>query len=322
MIVNRYPTSQPFEETELIKTTRTTGHTAGGEVAAGLSPTVKLSAAATRTFGVDKTTSEWNVIPDIVDEVAEAVSGVSAIWKYAHNDVISNPVKKCTFNHKFHPRATFGFLTSKTQVEVELTVFWSSNRNSPETPNKLRDFFPVWFRTKKSNPIFFNFLHQIAVVVDLEKIPAGDAWAIPEMKTDNIKMEDLNPSKTPVPLERTTEIAQQYSKSGRIYDIVTTDCEVIIKAAVEGRVELTPEERTGVNIRCVVACRKTNIIFHMIGRQSVLLQIPQAAQSPDASPLSSAGHSAFLTPSPSPEPRPSAQHEDDRSSDITAVGTN
>jgi len=246
-ILNSYPNSQPFEETELIKTSHTTSQSAGGEVAMSVSgPAVKAGASGTRTSGVDKTTSQWIVTPDIDEEVAGAVSGASAIWKYAHNDLVSDPVKQCRFNPKFHPRATFGFQTIKTEVQVELTVFWSSNSNFPEPQGKLRDLFPVWLRTKKSNPIFFNFLHQIAVVVDLEKIPVGDSWTLPEMKTDNIKMEDLDPLKTPVTLERTTDIAQQYSESGQIDDIVSTDCEVFIKTAVEGKVELTPEERLGV----------------------------------------------------------------------------
>ena len=81
------------------------------------------------------------------------------------------------------------------------------------------------------------------------------------MKTDNAKMEDLDPSKSPVPLERTTETVQQYSKSGRIDDIVSTDCKVVMKAAVEGRVELTPEERTGINSDALLHARRLKSFF-------------------------------------------------------------
>ena len=269
-IVNRYPTSQPFEETELIKTTHTTSQSVGGEVGLGPSPNAKISASATRTSGVDKTTNKWIVTPDIDEEVVGAVSNASAIWKYAHNDLVSDPVKKCTFNPKFHPRATFGFLTIKTEIEIEMTVFWSSNRDSRGSRGQLRELFPVWPRTKKSVPIFFNFFHRIAVVVDLEKIPLGDSWTMPEMKTDNVKMEDLVPSKPPVTLGRTTEIAQQYSGSGQIDDIVSTDCKVFIETAVGGKVELAPEDRTGMNTCYFSTHREAKIVFNVIGCQSVL----------------------------------------------------
>ena len=84
-------------------------------------------------------------------------------------------------------------------------------------------------------------------MVDLEKIPDGPSWIMPDMKTDNVKREDLDPSKDPVPLEQTTETALQDSETD---DMVSTDCQVVIKTAVVGRVELTPEERKGLNILC------------------------------------------------------------------------
>jgi len=58
-----------------------------------------------------------------------------------------------------------------------------------------------------------------------------------DMNTDNVKREDLRvyPSKSPILLGRTTEIAQRYSETGQMDDIVSTDCKVVIKMAVEGR---------------------------------------------------------------------------------------
>ena len=247
VIADRHPMSQPFEETELVKTSHASSHALSGELALSMNPAVKAGTSATQTSGIDRTTSEWNITPHIDEDVVGALRGVSAIWKYAHNDFVSDPVKNCAFNPKFYPRAMFGFQTVKTEVEFEVTLFWSSNRNSRELLGKRKDFHPIrWPWAKGNNPMFFNFLYQIAIAVDLERIPDVDSRIMPEMKIDSVKREHLNPSKYSVPLERTTETAE----SGQIDDIVLTDCKVIIKTAVEGRVELTPEERKGLNILC------------------------------------------------------------------------
>jgi len=219
----------------------------------------------------------------------------------------------------------FGFQTIKTEVKFEVTLFWSSNHNTRESRGKRKDRYPIrWPWAKDSNPIFFNFLYQIAVVVDLEKIPNGDSWIMQEMKIDNVKREDLNPSKDPVLLQRTTETAQQDSESGQINDIVSTDCEVVIKTAVEGRVELTPEERKGLNILCesrVETSEGAEVLCHVIDGQSFRLKIPQmASQSSSASSSGSARCSAVPTPLPSPEPQPGAQPEGGLPSDRTATG--
>ena len=248
-VVDRYPTSQPFEETELIKTSHASSHTVTGELTLSMNLAAKAGTSATRTSGVDRTTSEWDVTPHVYEEVVEGLRSASAVWKYAHNDLVSDPVKTWAFSPKFRPRAMFGFKTIKTsEVEFEVTLFWSSNHNSRESRGKRKNSSLRWWPwVKDSHPIFFNFLYQIAVVVDLEKIPDGNSWIMPDMKTDNVKTEDL---KSLVLLGRTTETAEQDSESGQIDDIVSTNCEVVIKTAVEGRVRLTPEERKGLNILC------------------------------------------------------------------------
>ena len=233
MIVDRYPTSHPFEETELVRISRAIGHTLAADLVLGMNPTVKAGISATQT-----------------SVVVGALRDVSAVWKYAHNDAVSDPVKNCALNPKFHPPAMFGFQKIKTEVGFEVTLLWSLSRNSWESRGQRKYFYPIqWPLAKGTNPMFFNFLYQIAVVVDLEKIPDGKSWIMPDMKIDNVKREDLNPSKDPVALERTTETAlHDDSESGRLNDVVSTDCEVIIKTAVEGKVVLTPVERKGLNI--------------------------------------------------------------------------
>lgn len=250
-LVKSNPTSPPSEETDAAKMTHSISKGLGVELGLGLNPSLKSSISTGRTSGVERITNRWIVTYREEQAALEAISdtaeSVSAIWKYAHNDLFSPPLERCNFRDDLHPKAMIGFQAIKTEVEVEVTVFWSSNRTSPESPIKRREFPIRWPWAKASKPFFFNFLYQVAVAVDLENIPYRDSWTMPGMKTDNVKREDLDPSKSPVPLAQTIEVAQQYSESGQIADIVPTECEVVVKTAVEGRVELTAEERTGAN---------------------------------------------------------------------------
>ena len=245
VIVDRYP----LLSNDLAQTTQAGSQSVTGELALGMSPAAKVSISAAQTSVVERTASRWIVTPRKYQEAGGPVPGLSAVWTYAHNDILfPDRVERYTFDHGFRPWAMFGFETVETEVEVELMLLWSSNRDSQESQGKIKDFFPIkWPRTKRSQPLFFNFLYQMAMVVELEKIPVGGSWTMPQMKTDDVRREDLVCSKSPVPLGQTTEIARQYLESGQIDDIVLTDCKVVIKTAVEGRVELTPEMRKGLH---------------------------------------------------------------------------
>jgi len=70
--------------------------------------------------------------------------------------------------------------------------------------------------------------------------------------------EDLDTSKSPILLGRTTEIVRQYPESGQMKRVVSTDCKFDIKMAVEGRVKLTAEERTGVTPDALPHCCDTS----------------------------------------------------------------
>ena len=107
------------------------------------------------------------------------MESVSATWKYAHNDQFSPRLKRCNFRDDLHPKVMVGFQTIKTQMEVEVTVFWSSDLTSPESPIKRREFPIRWPWAKATKPIFFNFLYQVAMGVDLENIPYHNSWTMP-----------------------------------------------------------------------------------------------------------------------------------------------
>ena len=267
-LVHSNPTSPHSEETDTAKTTHSISRALGVELGLGLNPVLKSSISTGRTSEVERITNRWTfTYSEEQPEVIPDMESVSAAWKYAQNDLFSPRLERCNFRDDLHPKVTIGFQAIKTEVEVEVTVFWSSNRTSPESPAKRREFPIRWPWAKANKSVFFNFLYQAAVAVDLEGIPYCNSWIMPGMNTDNVKWEDLDPSNSPVPLAQIIETAEQYSESGEIDDIVSTECEVVIKTAVQGRVELTAEERTGANIYLIFR-RASEYNPHLCGRRA------------------------------------------------------
>jgi len=101
-----------------------------------MNPGAKASLSATQTSGVERNTSRWIVTPRVDREAGAAVPSLSVVWKYAHNDLFTDRVQRCTFHHELRPGAMFGFQPKKTEVEFEMTLLWSPNRNSWDSQGK------------------------------------------------------------------------------------------------------------------------------------------------------------------------------------------
>ena len=184
MIVESYPLRS--KETDLGKTTDAGSRSFAGPLALGVNLGAKLIVSAAKISGVERNTSRWIVTPLTDREAGVAVPGLSAVWKYAHNDLFTDRVQSWIFNHDLHPGAMFGFETEKTEVEFEVTLLWSSDRSSRDSQGKRKIYYPIQFPwAKGSKPIFFNFVYQVNVLVDLEKIPDHGSWFLPDMKTLN-----------------------------------------------------------------------------------------------------------------------------------------
>jgi len=69
---------------------------------------------------------------------------------------------------------------------------------------------------------------------------------MPRKKPHVLEREVFTTTKGPIELGLSTVIAEKYSKSGQLEGVLSTTCEVVMKAAVEGRVgALTVAERKG-----------------------------------------------------------------------------
>jgi len=83
----------------------------------------------------------------------------------------------------------------------------SSNSNSQESQGRINDFgSPGQKGLTLFIIFFFNLLYWFAIVVELGKMPVGASWTMPQMKTDDVKREDLDCSKSPMPLGQMAEM--------------------------------------------------------------------------------------------------------------------
>ena len=86
VIVDRYPL--PPRETDLVKTTQASSQPVTAEFALGINPAAKVGMSSTQTSGMERSTSRWTVTPRKDREAGGPVPGLSAAWKYVHNDVL------------------------------------------------------------------------------------------------------------------------------------------------------------------------------------------------------------------------------------------
>ena len=241
-LVGRWPKYLPGEVYSA-KTTVSNTKAANLDITLGMNPTIKPGISAGQTTALEKVTTGWNLTShrgNDVDEAAPPLGTRFAVWKYVHNDEIYDRLEGWCFEPDDCPSALFGFEQIQTEVQVQITVFWSLN----QVPSKRRDFPIMWRRAKEHKSIYENFLHQAVASVGLEKVPQSRSWVMPDQKAHTLAMEDLGPSKGSVHFRETIATAKQFSECGELDSIVSTECTVMMKTAVEGKVTLTATERT------------------------------------------------------------------------------
>ena len=239
------------KEVDLAKITASTSRGFNNEMALSLNPTLKSGISTSQTSEVECSMRRWTITShEDTDEVDgdPGTESAIAVWKYIHHDSdqIFPRVEGWSFDRGVCPSVTFGFEQVKTDVQVEITAFWSSNHDTQEGKFLKRGFPILWRRTKANKSIFCNFVYQVEVVVDLEKVPHERSWTMPRRKPHILEREVLTTTKGPINLGLSTTIAKKFSKSGELEGVLSTDCEVFMKSVVEGRVDaLTVAERKG-----------------------------------------------------------------------------
>ena len=212
--------------------TRNTGFSLGTVLSS--SPSVQAQYSAGGASGTETGVRRWDVTSwhNIMDKTQLKDESDGAVWKYIHNDAIFGRVEGWSFDHELRPSAVFGFSDAKPEVEVKVTVFWSSEAHAK--PTKPRDSFPFrWLRAKEQQSVFANFVYQVAVVVDLEKVKDERSWIMPRKPLDSVKRKELSGTKGPIYFDPITAAAKAHSE-----EVVS------ITRGFEERARLTAPERT------------------------------------------------------------------------------
>ena len=222
--------------------TRNAGFSLGAMLSA--SPSVQAQYSAGEASGTEKRMRRWDVGSyKILDETQLEGESDGAVWKYIHNDAIFGRVEGWSFDHELRPSAVFGFSDVKPEVEVQVVAFWSSEAHTKLM--KPRDSFPFrWRRAKEQQSVFANFVYQVAVVVDLEKVQDERSWIMPRKQLDSVKRNELSGTKGPIHFNPITAMAKMHSE-GQMEEVVSAGWDVSITRGVDERPGLTAPERTG-----------------------------------------------------------------------------
>jgi len=224
--------------------TRNTGFSLGTVL--GASPSVQAQYSAGGASGTENQMRRWDVASHKIMDVNETQpKGESdgAVWKYTHNDAIFGRVEGWSFDHELRPSAVFGFSDVKPEVEVQVTVFWSSEAHTKLM--KPRDSFPFrWRRAKAQQSVFANFVYQVTVVVDLENVQDERSWIMPRKPLDSVKRKELSAIKGPIHFDPVAGVAKTHSED-QMEEVVSAGWDVSITRGVEERARLTAPERSG-----------------------------------------------------------------------------
>jgi len=268
--------------------TRNTGFSLGTVLSA--SPSVQAQYSAGEASGTEKGLRRWGVAShNIMDETQLKGESDGAVWKYTHNDAVFGRVEGWSFDHELRPSAVFGPSDIKPEVEVKVTTFWSSEAHTQLT--KSRDSFPFrlnWRRAKGQQSVFANFVYQVAVVIDLEKVQDERSWIMLSKPLDSVKRKELSETKGPIHFDPITAVAKTRSQDQ--IKVTSAGWDVSITRRVEERATLTAPERTGKGYMLFSIDQR---LTSFVGAVPITLRPPSAGVS---------GYSSLPTPTPSPPP--------------------
>ena len=204
----------------------------------GIKPSGQVGFTMGQTSSMEKQVARWDVLSRKTVEASTQGDDKTdgALWHYNHNDAIFGRTKGWTFDTEHRPSALFGFGKVKPRVQVKVVVFWSSDIDPARTGFPFR-----WRRVKEQMPVFANFIHQLAVVIDANDLKDKYSWFLPDTRVNDVKMEELSASKGPIHFKPETATAYSHSTEGS----TSTDLKALITRAIEGRAQLTPAAITG-----------------------------------------------------------------------------
>ena len=208
-------------------------------------PQATLGFSAGAGSSTERTLGEWDVSTstlmesDILHlEISQNNSSAGAWWRYIHNDALCDHISKAIFQDDLCPSAIFTMadVITQTKVEVKVTAFWV---NLPQA----RPGWKFWKRSEKM-PIFSNFVYQVTVILDLEKVPDGSSFGMITNTTDHLNMPKFSASKDsgPIHFDGVTTDAATRDEDNKI---VPADIKIFMTSAIQGKAELTSVKKAG-----------------------------------------------------------------------------
>lgn len=203
----------------------------GIKVTLGAAPSARIDGTSSQTSSEERSQNRWEVtahcLPLESDNTGEPRR--TMMWKYAHNDKFYTPETRNVFEPK--PSAIFGysrasFTIPKLEIEVVMDYSWSAPAQT------FRDWIADTARSKPKHPLpaFSNFLHQVSVAVDLERVKESTEWVVGLDAEDRYKASDIGKESEPV-------LRQLEGNAG------ASACDVLLRHALHGHIYLTEEQR-------------------------------------------------------------------------------
>ena len=211
-------------------------------------PNATLRFSAGVGSSTERTLGEWDVSTSTLTmsdalhlKICQNDSLVGAWWRYIHNDALFDHIPKANFQSDLCPSAVFTLdeVSTRTKVEVKVSVFWV---NPPQT----QPVWKFWKRSEKTRmPIFSNFVYQVTVILDLEKVHDGSSWRTIGNTADRLDMTKFSASKDPEPTIHFDGVTAVPKRRNKTMKTVPTNMQIMMTSAIQGKAELTTAEKAG-----------------------------------------------------------------------------
>ena len=219
----------------------------GAKITAAANPNATLGFSIGVGSSTERTLGEWDVSTSTLTKsdalhlkISPNDSSAGVWWRYIHNDALFDHVPKANFENDLCPSAVFTLddVITRAKVEVKVSVFWVNPLQSP--PVWTRKF---WKRSEKTRmPIFSNFVYQVTVVLDLEKVRDGSSFRTIGNTADRLDMTKFSASKDPEPIIHFDGITTVLKTRNKAKE---TDTQILMTSAIQGKAELTTAEKAG-----------------------------------------------------------------------------
>ena len=227
---------------------------ADAKFTAAANPNATLGFSAGVGSSTERTLGEWGVSTSTLTtsdalhlKTCQNDSSAGAWWRYIHNDALCDHIPNANFQNDLCPSAVFTLdeVSTRIKVEFKVSVFWV---NRPQAQPAQSMWKKIWKRSdseKTQMPVFSNFVYQVTVVLDLEKVRDDYSWRTIGNTADRLEMTQFSASKNPEPIIHFDGVTAVLKTRNKTMETVPTDTQILMTSAIQGKAELTTAEKAG-----------------------------------------------------------------------------